>query len=81
MSYALIFGKMEGLIKIHNRGKFYEFSIFGYQVINFQSFLYQFSIHEMAFFGEVLGSNSPKYCQILLTFLSQVVFKEAKIVL
>ena len=69
---------MKGLIKIHNRGKFYQYSIFGCQVMNFQNFLYQFSIHEMALFGEVLSPNSPKYRQILLKFSPQVVFKEQK---
>ena len=81
MSYALIFWQMNGLIKIHNRGKFYEYSIFDCQVINFQSFSYRFSIHEMPLFGEVLGPNSPKYCQILLKFSPQVVLKETKTVL
>ena len=46
--------------------------------MNFQKFLYQFSIHEMALFGDILGPNSPKYCQILLKFSPQVVFKEQK---
>ena len=78
MSYALIFLQMKGLIKIHNRGKFYEHSIFDCQVINFQSFLYWFSIHEMALFGEVLGPNSPQNCQIYLIFFLQVVFKKQK---
>ena len=81
MSYTLIFWQMKGLITIHNRGKFYEYSIFGCQVINFQSFSYQFSIHEMALFGEVLDPNSPNYCQILLKFSAKVVLKETKIVL
>ena len=36
---------------IHNRGKFHQYSICGFQVENFQSFSYQFSIHEMALFG------------------------------
>ena len=81
LSYALIFWQMKGLIKIHNRGKFYEYSILDCQVINFQSFSYRFSIHEMPLFGEVLGPNSPKYCQILLKFSPQVVFKETKTVL
>ena len=48
------------------------------EVINFQSFLYRFSIHEMPLFGDVLGPNSPKYCQVLLNFSPQVVFKEKK---
>ena len=76
-----IFWQMTGLIKIHNRVEFYEYSILDCQVINFQSFSYQFSIHEMPLFGEVVGPNSPKYCQILLKFSPQVVFKETKTVL
>ena len=67
MSYALTFWQMKGLIKIHNCGKFYEYSTLDCQVINFQSFLYQFTINEMPLFGEVLSPNSSKYCQILLT--------------
>ena len=81
MSYTLIFWQMKGLIKTHNRGKFYEYSIVDCQVINFQSFSYRFSIHEMPLFGEVLGPNSSKYCQILLKFSPQVVLKETKTVL
>ena len=81
MCYTLIFWQMKGLIKIHNRGKFYEYSILDCQVIIFQSFSNRFSIHEMSLFGEVLSPNSPKYCQVLLKFLPQVVFKETKTVL
>ena len=69
LSYALIFLQINGLIKIHNRGKFYDYSIFDCLVI---SFSYRFSIHEMALLGEVLGLNTPKYCQILLKFSPQV---------
>ena len=76
-----IFWQMTGLIKIHNRVEFYKYSILDCQVINFQSFSYQFSIHEMPLFGEVVGPNSPKYCQILLKFSPQLVFKETKTVL
>ena len=81
VSYALFFWQMTGLIKIHNRVEFYEYSILDCQVINFQSFSYQFSIHEMPLFGEVVGPNSPKYCQILLKCSPQLVFKETKTVL
>ena len=82
VSYALFFWQMTGLIKIHNRVEFYEYSILDCrQVINFQSFSHQFSIHEMPLFGEVAGPNSPKYCQILLKFTPQLVFKETKTVL
>ena len=71
-----IFWQMTGLIKIHNRVEFYEYSILDCQVINFQNFSYQFNIHEMPLFGEVVSPNSPKYCQILLKFSLQLVFKE-----
>ena len=83
MSYILIFRQINGVIKIHNRGKFYEYNIniFDCQIINFQIFLYQFRIHEMTLFEEVLGPNSSKYCQILLKFSPQVVLKETKTVL
>ena len=81
MSHALIFWQMKGFINLNNRGKFYEYSIFDCWVINFQSFSYQFSIHWMAPFGEVLDPYSPKYCQVLLKFSPQVVFNETKTVL
>ena len=79
MSYVLFFRQMTGLINIHNCGEFYEYSILDCQVINFQSFLYRFSIHEIPLFGDVLGPNSPNNFQILLKFSPQVVFKEKKI--
>ena len=80
VSYALFFWQMTGLIKIHSRVEFYEYSVLDCQVTNFQSFLYQFSVHDMPLFGEVVGPNSPKYCQILLKFSPQVVFEETKTV-
>ena len=42
-----IFCQMEGLMKIHNCGKFHLHSICGSQVINFQKFLWQWNIHDM----------------------------------
>ena len=60
MSYALIFWQMKGLIKIHNRGKFYEYRVLDCQVINFQSFSYRFSIHEMPLFGELILPDSAE---------------------
>ena len=60
MSYALFFRQMSCFINTHNRGEFYGYSILHCQVINFQSFLCQFSIHEMHLFGDVLGPNSPQ---------------------
>ena len=76
-----IFSQMTGLVKIRNRVEFYEYNILDCQVINFRSSSYQFSIYEMPLFGEVVGSSSPKYFQILLKFPPQLVFKETKIVL
>ena len=66
MSYALDFWEIKSSIKMYNRGEIYWYTIFCFQVINFQGFSYQFSIHEMTRFGKVLGHNSPKYCQIEL---------------
>ena len=60
VSYALFFLANDWSHKIHNRVEFYEYSILDCQVINFQSFSYQFSIHEMPLFGEVVGPNSPQ---------------------
>ena len=77
MSYALFFRKMTGLINIHNRGEFYEYSILDCQVI---IFLYWFGIHQMPVFGDILGPNFPKDSQILLKFSAQLVFKEIKTV-
>ena len=47
-------------IKIQNRGKFHQYEICGCQVINFQSVLYPFSIHEMALFGAIFGPLLPQ---------------------
>ena len=62
----LTFWQIESFLKMYNRGEIYLYSIFGCQVINFKSFLYQFSIPEIAHFGEILGSNTATYCQIFL---------------
>ena len=76
MSHTSIFLQIEGVRKIHNRGKFHEYSICGCQVINFQSFSCWFSIHEMALFGGFLGPNFFKCCPILMKFSPGVVFKK-----
>ena len=80
MSYAPIFCRMKGLMKIHNRDKFHQCSLCGSQVINFPMFLWRCSIYEMAIFGGFLGPNSPKYCQILLNISKKVIFKEIQTV-
>ena len=73
---------MENLIQIHNRGKFHNYHICGCQVINFQMFSWQWSIHELAHFGErgggggVLGPNSLKHGGILMKFAPKVAFKQ-----
>ena len=65
VSYTLIFCQTKRLIEVHNRGNFHWCIICGCQVINFQMFLWQSSIHEMASFGEV---SKPFLCQIGLKF-------------
>ena len=47
--------QMKGLMKIHNRGKFHLYSICSSQVIKFQMFSWQWSIHKMGNFGGFLG--------------------------
>ena len=51
------------LMKIHNRGKFHQYSICDCKVNNFQSFMYRFSIHEIALFGKFLGPYFPSMVQ------------------
>ena len=64
---------------MYNRGKFHLYSICGCQVIKFEMFSWQWSIHEMVHFEGFLGHNSPKYGPILLKFLPEVVLKETKL--
>ena len=77
-SHASIFCQIKGIIKTYNLGKFHEYSFCGCQVIDFQSFSYRFSIHEMSLLGGFLGPNLPKYCPILMQVSPEVVFKEKK---
>ena len=67
-------------MKIHNRGTFHIYSICSCQVIHFQMFSWQCSIHEIVLFGGFLGPNSPKCCQILPKVLPELVFKETQTV-
>ena len=50
-SYVPIFCQIKDLMVIHARNKFHQYSIPGSQVMNFQMFLWQCSIHEIASFG------------------------------
>ena len=74
------FFEIKVLIKIHNCGTFHLYSICNCEVINFQMFSWQCSIHEIAPLGSFLGPNSPKCCQILLKFLPELVIKETQTV-
>ena len=51
--------RVKDLTKIRNRGKFHHYRKCGCQGKNFQSFLYRFSIHEMAFFRGFFRSLLP----------------------
>ena len=73
-SYTIIFRQIKGLMVIHNRGKFHQYSISCSQVIKFQMFLWQCSIHEMAPFRGFLGLFSPKYSSVLLKISPEVVY-------
>ena len=68
-------------MKIHNRGKFHLYSICGCQVMNFQMFSWQCSIHKMVllggFFGSWLPQILPDFAKI---FLPEVVFKDTQTV-
>ena len=65
---------------MHNRGMGHLYSISGCEVIKFQMFLWQGSIHEISHFEGFWGSNSPKYDLILLKFLPEVELKDEKTV-
>ena len=79
-SYAPIFSQIKGLMVIHYRGKFHQYSISGSQVINFQMFSWWCSIHEMAPFGEFLGLFYPIYGSILLKSSPDAVYCKTKLV-
>ena len=66
--YAPIFCQIKGLMKVHNRGKFHQYSICGCQVMNFQMFSQQQKLPLQAASGWFSGHNSPKCSQILLKF-------------
>ena len=62
------FSQIKGLIKIHNCGKFDEYRIFDYQVMNLQNFSHHQKVPFLGPFGWFFGHNSPKYSQIILKF-------------
>ena len=61
MRYTPRFCQMKELVPF-----IHQYSICGCEMKNFQSFLYWFSIHEIAHFWDFLGPYSPKYWLILL---------------
>ena len=65
---------------MHNRGKFHLYSICGCEVIKFQMFSWQGSIHEMHHFGVFFGPELPQINPILLKILPEVVLKDKKTV-
>ena len=67
-SDTLILSQVKGLMELHNRGKFQEYTICGFQVINVQMFSDQQKITFLGPFGWFFGRNSPKYSQIFLKF-------------
>ena len=78
MSHAPTFCHIKGLIKIHNHGKFDQYSICGCQVENFQSFAYRFSIHEMAVFEGFFWPLLPQIWYDLLKFSPDILLYETK---
>ena len=54
-------------------GKFHQYRIFGYEVKNFQGFLYWFKMQWNGPFLVLLGPCSLRYCSILLKFWPEVV--------
>ena len=84
VSCTPIFCQIKCLMEVHNYGKFHQCSICGCQVINFQMFSWQCSIHEMAPFfcggGRFLGPFSHKYGSSLLKFRPEVVSHKTKTV-
>ena len=76
--YAPVFCQIIRLMEVHNGGKFYQYSICGFQVIKFGMFSWLCIIHEMIPFGWFLGPFSPKHGQNLLTFWPEVVCYKKK---
>ena len=66
---------------IHNRAKFYPYSICGSQVISSQKFSWQWSIHELGHFGGFWDPNSSKNSSVLVKLAPEIVFKKRNRVL
>ena len=60
MSYAPIFGQIKGLIDIHKRGKFHQYSICRFEVICLQRFSEQQKVGFLAASGWFFKDYSPK---------------------
>ena len=60
MSYASIFSQIKDLIEIHNRDKFHQYSICGFQVMYLERFSKEQQVQFLAASGWFLGDNSPK---------------------
>ena len=69
-----IFFQIVGHMKIHNRGKFHEYSISGCQVIDFQFFCTDSASMKWPFLGGFLVPNSAKHCLILMKLSEKVCF-------
>ena len=66
MSYSPIFGEIKGLIEIHKRAKFDQYSICRSEVIYPKGFSQQQKVGFLSDFGTLLAHNSPKYGEIVL---------------
>ena len=65
---------IKGLMEIHNRGKFHEYTFYGSQVMNVQMFSEQQKVPFLGSFGWFLGHNSRKSDQILSKFRTVIQF-------
>ena len=78
MSYAPNFCRIEGLIMIHDHGKFHGYRIGGFQVKLFNVFRVDSASMKWTFLGGFWGPYSPKYGLIMTKFLPGVLFTEKK---
>ena len=74
MIHPQSFFQIVGHMKIHNRGKFHEYSISGCQVIDFQFFCTDSASMKWPFLGGFLVPNSAKHCLILMKLSEKVCF-------
>ena len=80
VNYTSIFYQIIRLMEVHNGGKFHRYSICGFQVIKFEMFLWQCSIHEIDFFKGFLGPFCPKYGSVCLKCWPEVLSDKTKTV-